>query len=760
MYPLSHGPPPPVGYVRALFPPAKQNVMFASAGDLFTSFISWTVPTSVQQSVVRFFFRKTLANFLEDPNLLDADKFDFQNGSISMSELVFKSTAVQSLLPGWTPDLSYMKVASLCIQLPWPNMFSGPVQVCVQSPKVVLMVGQSEDEHAQPASPHLASTRDPSDDTSENTTTTERSSMTSSTFESLVTSFGMAFMQRLHITLQDVCVELHHDYGSIYLCIPEIQFDGKTELASCNGMLIDVARLHNSSVDSASPPLCNDKDIPLSTHDTKTKEEDEQASEATFSEENTSTNHLRSRLLHIPDQITIQVVPVTEEQKVPMLQIHIPNTLIQVKGKDVAFLQLFMMDFFKPDQSSDWNNISLGTNVAFLTESSLTSLKLRIISEDTSMHSDADSSTRVELKVENVHARALYTGQGFEEMCIQLPTLELYEVLDALRYHPIIRINMEPDPMSSLPDSPTWVLGHILVCEGGWDTIFPLGARNDFAICARQNTEGFDIEIAPAQLLVDCTMFARLLPFWQAFSSGASSASIPSANTSLIPWEFCHFLLSLLPIISITCSKAQMAIRVPYVYASEERSSTYLARGGMWFLDCEDIATINSRESQGNSTIETFHVDVGRVSISQLDQGYFARRFLDIQSDDGSQLHASLALSPTSNQSCVATIHMDINELDMGMDEAMVQSLYYFTDDIFLYASNLLQLFFTQDAVSVATCLNNGLPQATEHVSEAKQSLDTLVSGASLCISVKCGMSRECSRQSDVMFWLKKKRRS
>ncbi|KOS15109.1 hypothetical protein Malapachy_1258 [Malassezia pachydermatis] len=237
------------------------------------------------------------------------------------------------------------------------------------------------------------------------------------------------------------------------------------------------------------------------------------------------------------------------------------------------------MDFFKPDQSSDWNNISLGTNVAFLTESSLTSLKLRIISEDTSMHSDADSSTRVELKVENVHARALYTGQGFEEMCIQLPTLELYEVLDALRYHPIIRINMEPDPMSSLPDSPTWVLGHILVCEGGWDTIFPLGARNDFAICARQNTEGFDIEIAPAQLLVDCTMFARLLPFWQAFSSGASSASIPSANTSLIPWEFCHFLLSLLPIISITCSKAQMAIRVPYVYASEERSSTYLARG-------------------------------------------------------------------------------------------------------------------------------------------------------------------------------------
>lgn len=701
--------------------------MWASAGGLFTSLLSWSIPQSVQNRVVFFFLRNTLGQYLSSPDLNSLDSFEFHNGALLLQNLEFDISAVQEILPGWAPSFRKVYIESIRVQLPWPNIFTGTVQVTVSAPRARMLFKDHTDPSSPPGSPEIELHDSSAFDinTPQGTDVVEHPDnaheTSTSTLENLVASFGKALVQRLKILVEDVDVRIRFRCGAVILKVQEFSFDGEKECMSCSNTRIQALRPRpDADFGVKHPPNSANLSpkFPLSEED--------------------APDYIALDILRIEECIKFHV-HLADPGGVPLISLEMPCIKIMASSCDIQFFSALVETVFRSLQSSQGlsNNTLDLSIVSSCIHLHISRLVICILFQEVERNSMIDLGSHLAVDCENLAVEANFDGTRISSSTSRIERFTIHEILMNGDRLPFIRINGKHKSKDVIPaDLPEWPLGYHHIGQGGWSYINPLPSSPEQAICVIQSGLEIHMDIAPAQLLFDSEMIHRALPLLQSFGTSSSEAS--TQDKSSVPWALIHGLLTFAPIMTISCEKAQMALRVPEAQISDSKCSFKGPRSGVWILECSDIRTMNSRP-QELPTSECVHVDTSNVSIYHSTHCELARCLCNFQSTGDkakSGIQIDIRLNSVPAQSCTANLSLEIPDLIVALDNPFVRSMYYLADDILIFASAIASSWnhMLLQTVRVSTD-SKPKPEA-----ESRPSLESFSSGASIHISLKHGV--------------------
>lgn len=701
--------------------------MLVSAGGLFTSLLSWSIPQSVQKRVVYFFLRNTLGRFLSTPDLNSPDSFEFHDGALLLQSLEFDMKAVQEILPSWSPSIKRLHIESIRVQLPWPNIFTGTVNVFVQAPRAIMIFKDEADPSSPLGSPELEiddSNRPESDiplqpgDIEHPGISYETST---STFENLVTSFGKALVQRLKVLVEDVDIRVGFKNGATIIKVQEFSFDGEKENMSCKDTLIQALRPRSyTHYDYTSPPVTPAISLkyPLFESD--------------------RPDYIAADILRIKECMKLHVRPGNAAGRTePLISLEAPCIILLASYYDILFcLALSQTLFYSLQTSSGSSNntldLSIGSASIHLHISCLTTC---ILFEEKQSASKEQLSAHLAMECQNLIVEAHYDGSRITSSTSRIERLFVHDVSEDGTRSPFIRIKGKHQNVDAiLTDSQEWALGSCCIGQGDWNSINALTSSLDQAITLNHSGPNIHLEMASAQLLLDSELIYRALPFLRFFDRSSSNSS--RQDTTSMPWSFIHDLLMCVPIMTISCEKGQMVLRVPEAQITEAACIFKSPRSGLWFLECENIHTRNSRTQELSSNV-CVHVDTSRVSIYQSSDYEAARYLCDFRdkSDTITGIQIDINLCSTPTKGCTASLYLDIPDLVVGLDNPFVHSIYYIADDFLKFA----YVISTSWAQTPPEVKRNPTDLAPSSESELRPSLESFLAGASIHISLQHG---------------------
>ena len=702
--------------------------MLASAGGLFTSLLSWSIPQSVQKRVVCLFLRNTLGKFVSQPDLNLPDSFEFHDGALLLQSLEFDAGALQEILPYWVPSIQRFYIECIRVQLPWPNIFNGTVHVTVQSPLAMMLFKNETDTCGSPSISSEMELNDfivlendiPKAKDFEHPDIVHEAS--SSTFENLVASFGKALIQRLRILVNDVEVHIGSKKGEFIFKVDEFSFDGEKENMSCSGIQAQALRPRtytthhntNSPVSSAIPlnHSLSEKDAP---------------------------DYVTMDILRIEECMKFHVSPGNStNNKDPLISLESPSITFLASNCDLLFcfnLIEELIDSLQISTGSSDNalDVSIGSASFYIHVSSFTT---QIFFDEEERASNKDVGALLTMDCQNLVVEGNYDGSRISSSTCRIEQLVAHEIFkDGVRV-PIIRILAKHGSEYVIPADPLeWSLGSRCFGQGKWTNINPLPSSHDQAITLCHSGSIIHLDMAPIQFLFDLEMLHRVLPFLKVFDTSCSD-SLKQSDSSIL-WSFVHKLLTYVPIMSISCEKGQMVLKVPQSQMSDSTYNFKPSRSGLWLLECDNIHTLNSR-SQEISSRECISIDTSRVSIFQSSDCEFARCFCDFRASSqapiGIQINISLSSMPS--EECTADLHLDVFDLVIGLDNPFVQSMYYLADDFFIFASTIASLWTHMSP----EFMQNSADSAPRPETESRPSIDSFSAGASIHISLHHGM--------------------
>ncbi|WFD26565.1 autophagy- protein 2 [Malassezia nana] len=641
--------------------------MWASAGGLFSSLLSWSIPQSVQNSVVCFFLRKTLGRFLSTPDLSTPDAFEFHDGALLIRDLECNVAAVQDICPSGIPSIQKLHIDRVEVQLPWSNIFTGTVRVIVQTPRAWACL-EAHTDASNPFTPSKNETediriidRESSDDSNDSNHEEPPHEATSSTLDHLAASFGKALVQRLVVVVEDTDLRLRCSLGTAILKVLQFSFDGEKETMSCTNTQLQVLR-RPSSMDSSEY-----------TPDTS------EPSVSSFFEDD-APGSISVDVLRIDESMKLHVQP--GESHEPLVSLVAPCIQVLASFDDMLFLQELQAELLRslrtfsslPEPALD---LSIGSSCLRAQISRWTGCIL--LNERSSLN---DLGAHIALECENLALEAHYDGSQITSSTFQVEQLVVDEVFMNGTRAPVIRIHSQQEAIHDAPtDPPVWPLGSRCMGRGDWDQIYPLPSSAEQALALRQRDTDMHMDIAPAQLLLDLEILQRVLPLLRSFGTNSKETD----GDSWFSWSLVHWLLSFLPIMSISCDKAHMTLRVPKVSTDHFESP----RSGLWFLECDHIRTCNQRPVEMPES-EQVHVDLSRVCVYHASSSPMARCVCDFslaKDTEEAAIQIDMRVSTTAEGRSMADLRLEVPELGLGVDSSIVSSLYYLADDFLMWAS-------------------------------------------------------------------------
>lgn len=677
--------------------------MWASAGGLFSSLLSWSIPQSVQNSVVCFFLRKTLGRFLSTPDLSTPDAFEFHDGALLIRDLECNVAAVQDICPNGIPSIKKLHIDCVEVQLPWSNIFTGTVRVTVRAPRAWVCL-ETQPDASDPITTNekekedIGTTEsDSSDDSSDSNREELPHEASSSTLDHLAASFGKALVQRLMVVVEDTDLRLRCSVGTAIFKVQQFSFDGEKETMSCTNTQLQ-ARRPPPSIDSSE--RAPDTSTPLES----------------FFFEDDAPGSISVDVLRIDESMKLHVQ--SGESHEPLVSLVAPCIQVMASFDDMLFLQELKVELLRslhtfsslPEPALD---LSIGPSCLRAQISRWTGCVL--LNDRASLD---DLGAHIALECDNMVLEAHYDGSQITSSTFQIERLVVDEVFVNGTRAPVIRIHSRKEDIhDATTDPPAWPLGSRCMGRGDWDHIYPLPSSADQALALRQSNTDMHLDIAPAQLLLDLEILQRVLPLLRSFGSNTNATD----GDSWFSWSLAHWLLSFVPIMSISCDKAHMALRVPKVSTDHFESP----RSGIWFLECDHIRTRNQRPAEMPES-EHVHVDLSRVCVYHASSSPMARCVCDFSSANDAEesaIQIDMRISTTAEGRSMADLRLEVPELGLGVDPSLVTSLYYLADDFLMWAS------------AISTAWDHSAEDVQEVLppeSESRPDLASLSEGASI----------------------------
>lgn len=696
--------------------------MFAGAGGFVSSFLSWTVPVSVQHSVVRFFFRTALGPFLTHYEEIIEHDAGADHGTILLQDLVFNMDAVFSLLPSWLSGIRSIRVKELRILLPRPSVFSGIVTVTVIDPCVR---GAVAVDGMGPGMEDSEQSKEQSSETQAEASTANTASLSglsTSTFESLVSSFGKALMQRLHIKLTDAKLMFSFKNTEFEAVLQEALFEGDEETLTYGGVSVSSSRM------STEPFPCNE-----SSSKDNTLDESGEVDNMGIGDDSSTKRIPHSTLLKVVDESTIAV---QSNAKSDCLTAHvkIPQIVVELGVHDIQlYIAVQQHCMAQPRTAMPDSNFARSW-LPFDLELSVSQISITL-----SYPTHTAAYAGMELVLPDIKYGAYFNGTTMQNVSFDVPRVLLHEFTDEGALSPIIRINVDRDNSGFSNPEHSWLLGTDSPCGGTWDSIQALGSEIGNAVSLRTKKSGVHIHFAPAQLLADLEILARLLPFIQPFTRQSSYSQNSTGDDSLVPWHLIHYTLGLLPVTNITCDRAQMVLRIPSTQLLSGSVQCQQSRSGMWFIDCYDIKTFNDRLIDESNT-QNLTISVGKAKVSEHLSHPFARGCCLLEHSDQYPLQFELSLRAESPTMFLPRVDLCFPAVTIALDESMNHSLSLLGNDFLSFGSFLLQMLFEESLLE--NLLQASSTQMDAHQEEAKRSLDSLLSGCILDFKLNQGQFR------------------